>query len=69
MGNLAFSLFDGGVRALLLSGTVESVGALCFVGREASWHQQNSKAWSLEFTWVCGGRLLALGNKLRLPMG
>jgi hypothetical protein len=58
-----FLLFDGEVRrALLLSGPV---GPLLFVGEK---HQQNSKAWSLGFTKVCG-RLLALSSKLRVPMG
>jgi hypothetical protein len=30
---------------------------------------KNSKAWSLHFTWVCGGRLLSLSSKLRIAVG
>jgi hypothetical protein len=48
--NLAFLLFDGGVKVLFLSGTVMSAGLPCSVGREASWHHQRSKAWSLGLT-------------------
>jgi hypothetical protein len=55
-----------GTRALLLSVSVGSAGLLCSVGREVSWCQQVSKASSLGFTWVCGGRLLALYSKLRV---
>jgi hypothetical protein len=69
VGNLAFSLFDGGTRAFLLSGTVGSAGPLCSMGMEASWQQQISKVWSLGFTWVCGGMLLALCSKLSVPIG
>jgi hypothetical protein len=47
---------------------VVSIGLLCFVGREASWCQQNSKAGNLGFTCLCGSSLLALSSKLRVPM-
>jgi hypothetical protein len=40
-----------------------------FCGAEDSWCQQISKALSLGFTWVCGGKLLALCSKLRVPVG
>jgi hypothetical protein len=30
---------------------------------------KNSKSWSLRFTWVCGGRMLALNSKLRVLWG
>jgi hypothetical protein len=39
------------------------------MGREASWCQQNSKAWSLGFTCMYGSGLMALSSKLRMPMG
>jgi hypothetical protein len=48
---------------------VISTGPLCSVGREASWHQQNIQVWILGFTYVCGSGLLALSNKLRVPVG
>jgi hypothetical protein len=50
VGNLAFLLFGVGARILSLSVTVGSVRPQCSVGREASWHQKNSKAWNLRFT-------------------
>jgi hypothetical protein len=50
VGNLTSWFSDRGARALLLSGTVGSARPQCSVGKEASWHQQNSKAWSLGFT-------------------
>jgi hypothetical protein len=53
VGNLPFLLFDGGMKAIFLSETVGSAGPPYSVGKEASWHQQNSKSWSLEFTWMC----------------
>lgn len=56
--NLAFLLFDE--EALLLSGTVGNLGPPCSLGKDAFWHQQNSNAWNLKFTYVCGSRLLAL---------
>jgi hypothetical protein len=48
---------------------VFNAGSPCFVEREASWHQQNNKAWNLVFTYICGNRLLALSSKLRVPLG
>jgi hypothetical protein len=33
------------------------------MGREASWHQQNNKVWSLGYTCVYGSWLLALSSK------
>jgi hypothetical protein len=38
-------------------------------GEESLLVPKNSKAWSLMFTWVCGGRPLALSSKLRVPIG
>jgi hypothetical protein len=64
VGNLTFFFFVGGTRALLLPGGVRPLSC---VGREASRQKQISKAWSLRFTWVCDGRLLALCSKLRVP--
>jgi hypothetical protein len=49
VGNLEFSLSDGGVKTLFLSGTLKSAGPSCSVGREASCYQQKNKAWSLGF--------------------
>jgi hypothetical protein len=36
---------------------------------ESPLEPKNSKAWSLRFTWVCGGRLLALNSMLKVPVG
>jgi hypothetical protein len=68
-GGAGFPLFNGSVRALLQEDLVVSAGPLCSTGREASWHQQNSKVWSLGFTCIYGSGLLALCGKLRMPMG
>jgi hypothetical protein len=59
-GRAGLPLFDGAMVcvcvcvcvALPWEGSVVSTGPLCSVQREASWHQQNSKAWNLGFT-VC----------------
>jgi hypothetical protein len=48
---------------------VVSAGPLCSEGREASLRQQNSKAWSLGFTCVCGSRLLALSKQVECALG
>jgi hypothetical protein len=49
-----FLLFDRTVGAFPLEGLVASTGPLCPVGRKVSWHQQNSKGWSMGFTCVYG---------------
>jgi hypothetical protein len=68
-GRTGFLLFDGAVGALPREGLVFSNGPLCFVGQEASWHQQNS-AWNLGFTCVCGWQQAAgIDSKLSVPMG
>jgi hypothetical protein len=53
VGNLSFSLFDGGARTLLLSGTVGRAGPPCSVGREASWSQKHA-AWGSLRSVVAG---------------
>jgi hypothetical protein len=64
-----FLFFDRAVGALPWDGLVVSTGPPCSVRKEASWHQQKSKTWSLEFTCLCGSRVLALSSKLRVPVG
>jgi hypothetical protein len=49
------------MEALSHGGLVVSAGPLCSVGREAFLHQ-NSEAWSLGFTCMCGSRKLALSS-------
>jgi hypothetical protein len=68
-GEAGFLLFDGVAEILPWEGLVVNAGPQCSVGREASWHQQNRKAYSLSFTCLCGGRLLALSSKLRCLWG
>jgi hypothetical protein len=51
--NLAFFLYHGGTRTLLLSGTVGSAGPPCSVGREDSCCQQISKACVVTGSWHC----------------
>jgi hypothetical protein len=63
-----FLLFEGAQRTPT-GGLVVSAVPLCSVRTEASLRQQNSKAWSLGFTCMCGSRLLALSSKLRVSMG
>jgi hypothetical protein len=65
VGNLVLFLFNRGARALLLSGTVGSAWPPALWGGKPP---GTSKAWSLGFTCVCGGRLLALSSKLRVSM-
>jgi hypothetical protein len=57
---------NGRVGFPLFHGVVVSTGPLW---REASWRKQNSQAWSLGFTCMCGSELLALSSKLRVPVG
>jgi hypothetical protein len=64
-----FLMFDGAAEALPWEGLVVSTGPPCTMGREVSWHQKNSKPWSLGFTSFCGSLLLALSSKLRVPVG
>jgi hypothetical protein len=52
VGNLAFLLFDRGVKTLLLSGTMESAGPPCSVGRDVSWCQSLGTVLQVEGT--CG---------------
>jgi hypothetical protein len=56
-------LFDRAAGALPREGVVISARPLFSMGREASWHQQNNKVWSLGYTCVYGSWLLALSSK------
>jgi hypothetical protein len=67
-GRAEFLLFEEAVGALPQECLVVSLGPPLSVGKETSWCQQNSKVWSLGFICVCGHGLLALSNKLRVPV-